>query len=107
MGFKPVNVSFNIELDNEYKSLISHVIRIDGDTLYSGFTTIEGAKLPRVKGPYKPGYTFIGWRDLDDDSGKIWDHDTDIITKDTIFVAVFKKGSTFYKVKFNSNGVLL
>jgi len=104
LGFKPVNVSFNIELDNEYKSLISHVIRIDGDTLYSGFTTIEGAKLPRVKGPYKPGYTFIGWRDLDDDSGKIWDHDTDIITKDTIFVAVFKKGSTFYKVKFNSNG---
>jgi hypothetical protein len=55
LGFKPVNVSFNIELDNEYKSLISHVIRIDGDTLYSGFTTIEGAKLPRVKGPYKPG----------------------------------------------------
>jgi uncharacterized repeat protein (TIGR02543 family) len=104
LGFKPVTVSFNVELDNEYKSLTPHVIRIDGDTLYSGFTTIEGAKLPRVKGPFKPGYTFIGWRDLNDDSGKIWNHDMDRITEDMVFVAVFEKGSTFYKVKFNSNG---
>lgn len=104
LGFKPVSVTFNVQLDNEYKSLVPHVIRVDGDTLYSGFTTIEGAKLPRVKGPFKPGYTFIGWKDLYDESGKIWNHDTDKITKDTIFVAVFKKGSTFYKVKFNSNG---
>jgi uncharacterized repeat protein (TIGR02543 family) len=104
LGFKPVNVSFNVQLDNEYKTLVSHVIKVDGDTMYSGFTTVEGAKLPRVKGPFKPGYTFIGWRDLDDRNGKIWNHDTDIITKDTVFVAVFKKGSTFYKVRFNSNG---
>jgi uncharacterized repeat protein (TIGR02543 family) len=104
LGFKPVTVTFNVELDNEYRSLTPHVIRIDGDTLYSGFTTIEGAKLPRVKGPFKPGYTFIGWRDLDDDEEKIWNHDMDKITKDTNFVAVFKKGSTFYKVKFDSNG---
>jgi uncharacterized repeat protein (TIGR02543 family) len=104
LGLKPVNVSFNVQLDNQYKSLVPHVIRVDGDTMYSGFTTIEGAKLPRVKGPFKPGYTFIGWRDLYDESRKIWNNDTDIITEDTIFVAVFKKGSTFYKVKFNSNG---
>jgi len=83
LGYKPVNVMFYVQLDNEYKSLIPHVIRVDGDKMYGGFITVEGAKLPKVKGPYKPGYTFIGWRDLEDKEGKIWNHETDIITKNT------------------------
>ena len=98
-------VSFEIQLDNAYKSIVPHYVREDenGD-LYAYITVPEGAKLPQVKIPEKAGYTFIGWRDLNNSKAPIWNEYTDKVTKDMSFVAVFQKGTVNYKVSFNTNG---
>lgn len=98
-------VSFEIQLDNAYKSLVPHYVREDeyGD-LYSYIIVPEGAKLPQVKLPEKAGYTFIGWRDLNNSKAPIWNEYTDKVTEDMSFVAVFQKGTVNYTVTFNSNG---
>lgn len=102
---KTHRVSFEIQLDNAYKSLVPHYVREDeyGD-LYAYITVPEGAKLPQVKIPEKAGYTFIGWRDLNNSKAPIWNEYTDKVTKDMSFVAVFQKGTVNYTVSFNTNG---
>jgi uncharacterized repeat protein (TIGR02543 family) len=102
---KTYRVSFEIQLDNAYKSLVPHYVREDeyGD-LYAYITVPEGAKLPQVKLPEKAGYTFIGWRDLNNSKAPIWNEYTDKVTKDMSFVAVFQKGTVNYTVSFNTNG---
>ena len=102
---KTYRVSFEIQLDNAYKSLVPHFVREDEDGgLYAYITVPEGAKLPQVKLPKKAGYTFIGWRDLNNSKAPIWNEYTDKVTKDMSFVAVFKKGTVNYTVRFNTNG---
>ncbi|WP_162149311.1 transglutaminase-like domain-containing protein [Acetivibrio straminisolvens] len=98
-------VSFEIQLDNAYKSLVPHYVREDeyGDPCAYVIVS-EGAKLPQVKIPEKAGYTFIGWRDLNNSKAPIWNEYTDKVTKDMSFVAVFQKGTVNYTVSFNTNG---
>jgi uncharacterized repeat protein (TIGR02543 family) len=101
---KTHRVSFEIQLDNANKSLVSHIVREENGTQYSFITVPDGAKLPQVKLPVKSGYTFIGWRELFNDKAPIWNEDTDKVTDDISFVAVFKKGTVNYTVKYNTNG---
>lgn len=98
-------VSFEVQLDNAYKSLVPHYVREDayGD-LYSYISVPSGAKLPQVKLPEKAGYTFIGWKDQNTANAPIWNEYTDKVTKDMAFVAVFQKGTVNYTVNFNTNG---
>lgn len=102
---KTYRVSFEIQLDNAYKSLVPHYVREDeyGDPCAYVIVS-EGAKLPQVKIPEKAGYTFIGWRDLNNSKAPIWNEYTDKVTKDMSFVAVFQKGTVNYTVSFNTNG---
>ena len=102
---KTYRVSFEIQLDNAYKSLVPHYVREDEyGGLYAYITVPEGAKLPQVKLPEKAGYTFIVWRDLNNSKAPIWNEYTDKVTKDMSFVAVFQKGTVNYTVSFNTNG---
>lgn len=102
---KTHKVSFEVQLDNAYKSLVPHYVREDayGD-LYSYISVPSGAKLPQVKLPEKAGYTFIGWKDQNTANAPIWNEYTDKVTKDMAFVAVFQKGTVNYTVNFNTNG---
>jgi uncharacterized repeat protein (TIGR02543 family) len=102
---KTHRVSFEIQLDNAYKSLVPHYVREDeyGD-LYAYVTVPEGEKLPQVKLPEKAGYTFIGWRDYSSPGEPFVNEDTDRVTKDMALIAVFKKGTVNYTVRFNTNG---
>ncbi|MBD8048127.1 InlB B-repeat-containing protein [Clostridium faecium] len=101
---KTHRVSFEIQLDNANKSLVPHVVDETDGNLNSFIIVPDGAKLPQVKLPVKSGYTFIGWRELFNDKAPIWNEDTDKVTDDISFVAVFKKGTVNYTVKYNTNG---
>lgn len=102
---KTYRVSFEIQLDNAYKSLVPHYVREDeyGDPC-SYVIVSEGAKLPQVKLPEKAGYTFIGWRDYNSPGEPFVNVDTDRVTKDMALIAVFQKGTENYTVSFNTNG---
>ena len=98
-------VSFLIQLDNAYKSLVPHFVREDEyGGLYAYVTVPEGEKLPQVKLPEKAGYTFIGWRDYISPGDPFVNEDTDRVTKDMALIAVFQKGTVNYTVSFNTNG---
>lgn len=102
---KDCTVAYNIQLDNEYKSLISYIISIQGDDLVSSVTVPYGSKITPPKPPVKDGYTFIGWYDsIYLDEAKLWDFEKDIVTEDMTFLACFIKESATYTVNFNSNG---
>lgn len=102
---KTYRVSFLIQLDNEYKSLVPHFVREDEDDgLYAYITVPPESKLPQVKIPEKAGYTFIGWRDFNNSKAPIWNEYTDKVTKDMTLIAVFQKGTVNYTVSFNTNG---
>ena len=102
---KTYRVSFLIQLDNEYKSLVPHYVREDEDDgLYAYITVPPESKLPQVKLPEKAGYTFIGWRDFHNSKAPIWNEYTDKVTKDMTLIAVFQKGTVNYTVSFNTNG---
>ena len=102
---KTHRVSFLIQLDNEYKSLVPHYVREDEDDgLYAYITVPPESKLPQVKIPEKAGYTFIGWRDFNNSKAPIWNEYTDKVTKDMTLIAVFQKGTVNYTVSFNTNG---
>ena len=69
---KTYRVSFLIQLDNAYKSLVPYYVREDEyDGLYAYITVPPESKLPQVKF-LKAGYTFIGWRDLNNSEAPIW-----------------------------------
>ena len=102
---KTYRVSFEIQLDNAYKSLVPHFVREDEyGGLYAYVTVPEGEKLPQVKLPEKAGYTFIGWRDYNSPGDPFVNEDTDRVTKDMALIAVFQKGTVNYTVSFNTNG---
>jgi uncharacterized repeat protein (TIGR02543 family) len=102
---KTYRVSFEIQLDNAYKSLVPHFVREDENGgLYAYVTVPEGEKLPQVKLPEKAGYTFIGWRDYSSPGEPFVNEDTDRVTKDMALIAVFQKGTVNYTVSFNTNG---
>lgn len=103
--FKTHRVSFLIQLDNAYKSLVPYHVREDeyGDPCAYVIVS-EGAKLPQVKLPEKAGYTFIGWRDYNSPGDPFVNEDTDRVTKDMALIAVFQKGTVNYTVSFNTNG---
>jgi len=102
---KTHRVSFEIQLDNAYKSLVPHFVREDENGgLYAYVTVPEGEKLPQVKLPEKAGYTFIGWRDYNSPGDPFVNEDTDRVTKDMALIAVFQKGTVNYTVSFNTNG---
>src|SRR5690606_1656557 len=86
---KTYRVSFLIQLDNAYKSIVPHYVREDenGD-LYGYITVPPESKLPQVKIPEKAGYTFIGWRDFNNSKAPIWNEYTDKVTKDMTLIAV-------------------
>jgi uncharacterized repeat protein (TIGR02543 family) len=98
-------VAYNIQLDNEYKSLISYIIDTQGDDIISYVTVPYGSKITPPKPPVKDGYAFIGWYDsIYLDEAKLWDFEKDIVTEDMTFLACFIKESASYTVSFNSNG---
>lgn len=101
---KSHTIGFNIQLDNQYKSLVSHVVDETDGYLNSFVTVPDGADFPQVKLPTKPGYTFIGWQEHLNTNGPLWNAGSGKVTKDMELVAVFKKGNISYTVKFNSNG---
>lgn len=101
---KTHSIAFNVQLDNEYKSIVSHVVDETNGDLISRVVVPDGADFPQVKLPTKPGYTFIGWRDLNNDNGPLWNAGSGKVTEDLYLIAVFKKGAVNYTVKFNSNG---
>lgn len=105
---KTYRVTFDIQLDNQYKSLVPHYVREDEDgDLYAFVTVPAGGKLPQVKAPVKSGYTFIGWRDLHDDKAPIWNEDVDRVTEDMAFVAVFQKGTVNLRLLSTQMAALL
>ena len=102
---KDCTVAYNIQLDNEYKSLVSYIIDTQGDDIISYVTVPYGSKITPPKPPVKDGYTFIGWYDsIYLDEAKLWDFEKDIVTEDMTFLACFVKESATYTVTFNSNG---
>ena len=102
---KTHRVSFEIQLDNAYKSIVPHYVREDENGDPCAYVIVsEGAKLPQVKLPEKAGYTFIGWRDYSSPGEPFVNEDTDRVTKDMALIAVFQKGTVNYTVSFNTNG---
>lgn len=97
-GCKPV------QLDNQYKSIVNHVVDEKDGNLNSVIYIPDGATLPQVKLPVKSGYTFIGWRDLYNEKAPLMNAGSGKITEGMDLVAVFKKGTVNYKVKYNTNG---
>lgn len=89
---KTHRVAFNVQLDNEYKSIVSHVVDETNGNLNSFVSVPSGAYFPQVKLPTKPGYTFIGWRDLNNANGPIWNAGSGKVTEDLTLIAVFQKG---------------
>ena len=65
-------IGFNIQLDNQYKSLVSHVVDETDGYLNSFVTVPDGADFPQVKLPTKSGYTFIGWQEHLNTNGPLW-----------------------------------
>ena len=101
---KTHRVSFNVQLDNANKSLVPHVVDTTDGNLNSFVSVPSGADFPQVKLPTKAGYTFIGWRELNNEKGPLWNAGSGKVIEDMDLVAVFKKGTINYTVKFNSNG---
>jgi len=101
---KTHRVSFNVQLDNQYKSIVPHVVDTTDGNLYSFVSVPSGADFPQVKLPTKAGHTFIGWRDLYNDKAPLWNAGSGKVTEDMALIAVFKKGAVNYTVKYNSNG---
>lgn len=90
---KSHRVSFNVQLDNQYKSIVPHVVDETDDNLNSFVTVPSGSDFPQVKLPVKPGYTFIGWQELYEDNGPLWNAGSGKVTKDMTMIAVFQKGT--------------
>lgn len=104
-GPKECTVTFYIQLDNEYKSIIPYVIETRGYDLISYVTVPYGSKLTPPKPPVMEGYTFIGWYDsIYPEDAKLWDFEKDVVTEDMFFLSCFVKESASYTVNFNSNG---
>ncbi len=102
---KTHRVSFLIQLDNAYKSLVPYHVREDEYGDPCAYVTVpEGEKLPQVKLPEKAGYTFIGWREYSSPGEPFVNEYTDRVTKDMTLMAVFQKGTVNYTVNFNTNG---
>lgn len=101
---KTHRVAFNIQLDNQYKSIVSHVVDETNGNLNSFVSVPSGADFPQVKLPTKAGYTFIGWRDLYNEKAPLWNAGSGKVTEDMAMIAVFKKGTVNYTVKYNANG---
>lgn len=83
---------------------MSHVVDVKNGNLNSVINVPDGAFFPAVKLPVKSGYTFIGWQELYEDNGPLWNAGSGKVTEDMTMIAVFQKGTVNYKVKYNSNG---
>ena len=101
---KTHRVSFKVQLDNANKSIVPHVVDETNGNLNSFVSVPSGADFPQVKLPTKSGYTFIGWRELNNEKGPLWSAGSGKVTEDMTLIAVFKKGTVNYTVKYNSNG---